>query len=141
MPPSRRKPSMPARSETTWKLTARSARTTVKRTILAMSQPAMSTMRASPSRGSSTPICARNARTGSSITSKWSISVAFQQGVEPLQRDVDPVGTVVELVAQLVEHFLHLCELEQPAHVVERAVYAAADDAGGVSLQEGAPGG
>src|SRR2546421_1175691 len=128
-PPSRRNPSMPARSVTTWKLSARRPRAMAYITALATSQPPRKITTASTSRGRKSPTCARNTRTGSSITSKRSISVpsvAFQECGQALHGNVDPRGPVVELVAKLVEHFLHLGELHQPARVVERFVDAAA---------------
>src|SRR3954471_2853365 len=136
MPPSRRKPSMPARSVTTWKLTARRPRAMAKRIILAISQPAISTTRASPSRGRNSATCARNTRAGSIIMSKRSMSVSFEQEHEALRRDMHPFGPVVHFIAQLVEHFLHLGELQEAAHVVERAEDAAALHRRRVGLEE-----
>src|SRR4051812_242662 len=136
MPPSCRKPSMPARCVTTWKFTPRRPRAMAKRIIFAISQPAISTTSASPSRGRNSATCARNTRAGSIITSKRSMSVPLQQGKEPLRGNVDPVRAVVHLVAQLVEHLLHLRELEQTTHVVERAENAAALHRRRVGLEE-----
>src|SRR5439155_3032403 len=127
MPPSLRKPSMPARSVMTWKFTLRSPRAMAKRTILAISQPAMTTISASARRGRKSPTCARNARSGSSITSKrWSMSGSFEQGHQALDGDVHPVGAVGGFVAQLVEHLLPLGELQEAAHVLEGVVDTAA---------------
>src|SRR5689334_19620267 len=89
-----------------------------------------------PSRGRKSPSWARNTRTGSSITSKRSISASFEQRRQALQRDVQPVGAVVLLVAQLVEHLLHLGEAQQPAHVVEALIQAATCGRLGVGLDE-----
>src|SRR5436190_19311833 len=142
MPPSRRKPSMPARSVTTWKFTLRSPLTMAKRTIFAISQPAISTISASARRGRKSATCARNRRSGSSITSKRFMrlpaarSCAFQQREEALHRNVNPVRTVRRLIAQLVEHLLDLRELQQAAHVVERFVDTASFHRRGVSLHE-----
>src|SRR6185295_6304907 len=91
---------------------------------------------ASPRRGSRSASWFRNTRAGSSITSKRSMSVSLQQGRQALQRDVQPVGTIVLLVAQLVEHLLHLREAQQAAHIVEVLVQAAAGGGVGVSLHE-----
>src|SRR3954465_6632305 len=136
MPPSCRKPSMPARCVTTWKFTPRRPRAMAKRIIFAISQPAISTMSASPRRGRKSATCARNTRAGSIIMSKRSMSVSFQQRHQPLRRDMDPIRPVVHLVAQLVEHFLDLGELQEAAHVVERAEDAAALHRRRVGLEE-----
>src|SRR3989442_64487 len=137
MPPSLRKPSMPARSVMTWKLTLRSPRLMAKRTILAISQRAIRTISASNRRGRKSPTCAKNTRSGSSITSKrCSISASFEQRHQALHRDVDPVGPVRRLVAQLVEHLLHLGELQEAAHVLEGVVDAAVFHRRGVRVDE-----
>src|SRR6267378_3685338 len=137
MPPSLRKPSIPARSVTTWKFTLRRPRLMVKRTILATSQPAMSTTSASARRGRKSPTCTRNARSGSSSTSKrCSISASLEQGGKSLHGNVDPVGAVRRLVAQLVEHLLHLGELQEATHVVDGVEQAAALRRCGVGLDE-----
>src|SRR6185436_16521885 len=125
-PPSRRKPSMPARSVTMWKFTVRRPRATANLTSLATIHPAISTTSASARRGSRLPTCTRKARTGSSITSRRSMSASLQQRGQALRGNVDPVGAVVGFVAQLVEQLLHLGEREQARHVVERLVDAAA---------------
>src|SRR5438876_4202652 len=137
MPPSLRKPSMPARSVMTWKFTLRRPLLMAKHTILAISQPAIRTISASNRRGRKSPTCARNTRKGSSITSKrCSISASFEQGHQALHGDVDPVGPVRRLVAQLVEHLLHLGELQQAAHVLEGVVDAAALHRRGIRVDE-----
>src|SRR3954468_12685321 len=122
-PPFLRKPSTPARSVRMWKFTARRPRETPKRTAFATSQPAMSTSAATMSRGSRSPSCRRETRTGSSRTSTLSM---LQEGNQPLHGDADPVRAIGELVAQLVEHFLELGELQQPLGVFDRGVDAAA---------------
>src|SRR5438093_370121 len=132
MPPSLRKPSMPARSVMMWKFTLRRPRLMVKRTALAISQPAISTISASARRGRKSATCARNTRSGSSITSNRSISGSLEQCHQALHRNVDPVGPVGGLVAQLIEHLLDLGELQHAAHVVERFVDAAALHRGGI---------
>src|SRR3954469_14140803 len=137
MPASFRKPSMPARSVMMWKFTLRRPRLMVKRTIFAISQPAMRTISARPRRGRKSAACARKTRSGSSITSmRFSISVPFQQRHQPLHRDVDPVGPVRRLVAQLVEHLLDLGELQQAARVFKGCVEAAALHRSGIGIQE-----
>src|SRR5260221_9259630 len=137
MPPSLRKPSMPARSVMMWKFTLRRPRLMAKRIIFAISQPAMRTMSASPRRGRKSAACARNTRSGSSITSKrCSISASFEQRHQALHRDVDPVGPVRRLVAQLVEHLLDLGELQEAARVFKRCVEAAALHRSGISVEE-----
>src|SRR5690242_10754558 len=142
MPPSRRKVSMPARSVTTWKFTARRPRAMAKRTALATIQPAMRMITARNSRGSRSPTWARNTRSGSTIGSKLFIaglpvlSLVFQHSREPRERDVDPVRAVAHLVAQLVERLLQLGEREQPAHVGEALVEAAFRRRRGVGVEE-----
>src|SRR3954468_23762988 len=108
-PPSRRNPSMPERSGRTWKFMARKPLEMAKRTALASNQPAMATMIATSRRGSRSPTWTKKTRAGSTRKSKF-MALSFQQGEQPLQRDVDPRRAVVELVAQLVEHFLDLEE-------------------------------
>src|SRR5258706_1469450 len=137
MPPSLRKPSMPARSVMMWKFTLRRPRLMAKRIIFAISQPAMRTMSASPRRGRKSAACARNTRSGSSITSKrCSISASFEQEHQSLHGDVHPVGPVRRLVAQLVEHFLHLGELQEAARVFKRCVEAATLHRSGIGVEE-----
>src|SRR5690242_19214980 len=115
-PPSRRNASMPERSVSTWKFMARRPLAMAKRTTLARSQPAMATRIATMRRGSTSPTCTKKTRAGSTRKSKF-MALSFQQGEQPLQRDVDPCRAVVELVAQLVEHFLDLEERQQPPHI------------------------
>src|SRR5882672_1779990 len=133
MPPCRRKLSMPARSVSTWKLIARRPFTTANVTILATSQPAISTSIASASLGRNTPICVRTTRTGSNSISTFSMTASLtwvphgpaRHRQQPLQRHVDPTRPVVDLVAQFVASLLDLEQLQQCARVVERRVQAA----------------
>src|SRR5262247_3452377 len=127
VPPCCRKPSMPARSVSTWKLNARRPLTTAKRAPLASNQPAISTPRATRRRGRKTPICCSTLRTGSSNMSR-SCMVCHSSGArggevgETRHRHRDPVGSVVHLVAQLVQR---LVDFEQPRQLergVERGI-------------------
>src|SRR6185503_12009510 len=136
MPPSRRKPSMPARSVTTWKFTARSPLAMAKRIAFAISQPAIRTMSASPRRGRKSTAWWSSSRAGSIITSKRSMSASFQEGKQSLRRDVDPGGAVCHFIAQLVKPLLHLGEVQQAAHVVERGKDAASLHRRRIRLEE-----
>src|SRR5688500_8597377 len=132
---------MPERSVSTLKFIARRPRLMAKRTIFATIQPASSTTSASARRGRKSPTCRMNARTGSSITSNRSMSLSlrfFDQRREPLQRDVQPRGPVVELVAQLVERFFDLGEAREAAHVLVGGEQAAALHRLGIRGEEGA---
>src|SRR5262245_13823017 len=123
MPPCSRKASMPARSVSTLKLKARMAFTSMKRASVARAQPATSTSMASASLG-------RNIRSGStSRISMLSMAISLAgcggragaggQGADALQRHVNPVGTVIDLVAQLVERLFQLEQAQQPGGVRE----------------------
>ena len=68
---------MPARSVSTWKLSARSALTTPSRNALAISQPTSSMPSAIASRGRKAPICSRKPRSGSSMTSMFCMVVSL----------------------------------------------------------------
>src|SRR5690606_14537665 len=143
-PPWTRKSSMPARSVTTWKLTARSALTTAKRTALAISQPATSTAAASSSLGMNAPSCARNARTGSSITSTLSMSASrFTRSgrvQDAPKRNSRPRGPVGQLVPQFVHRLLELQQRQQRPGRFDRREQPGAGGGARVAGKERLPG-
>src|SRR5512146_526845 len=140
LPPCCRKWSMPAFSVTTLKLMARSALTMAKRTAFATSHPTTRMNTARTSRGRKAPIWCSDSRIGSNSMLTFSITppiampaagappdaartsgVALDDVEQPRERNAHPVGTIVDLVAKLVNRLLEHEELEQAAHLRARA--------------------